>query len=56
MAILVALTSCDRDCSAKPRIFFFFFLAALRDMWDLSSPTRDPTSAPPAPRSGIVES
>ena len=54
MAILVALTSCDRDCSAKPRIFFFF-LAALRDMWDLSSPTRDPTSAP-LPRSGIVES
>lgn len=23
MAILVALTSCDTDCSAKPRIFFF---------------------------------
>ena len=58
MAILVALTSCDRDCSAKPGIFFF--LAPLRDVWDLSSTTRDPTSAPQPPNtpppSGIVES
>ena len=27
----------------EPQAFFFFFLAALSSMWDLSSPARDQT-------------
>ena len=40
----------DMSLNAPERIgsfcFSFYFLSALRGMWDLSSPTRDRTHAP----------